>query len=360
MRTFKTPIRKSDLYIQKMIEILSEQPKGATRSELMQAIFSEVAPKKINQTWVTKKLPYFNRLLSYARTGQWAKGVQYKIELDTTSTSSKKGEPKYILIPDPKNTYRELSVEIDEELRPSAYMIADLLKPFQSDPLADALLEQLERIGNPLGYDRENFQPIYCAKSIEDFEIEEVYTLVGEIARATESGKKIAFEYTRVDKPDGSIEQKEVYPLRTILYGGLHYLWTVDQLDSDKIVSYRLDRIEAESLEILDETFDNQKLQRKLKVNMLLNDVLGVTPPWKGLKKQEIQIRFNGWAANYVSIAKLHPSQKGKWVDKKNLIYDVWIKTYDTFELSFLLGRFRGKFCEIITPGIKNLFYKEV
>jgi hypothetical protein len=56
-------------------------------------------------------------------------------------------------------------------------------------------------------------------------------------------------------------------------------------------------------------------------------------------KPKPIKIRFSGWAKSYVKNKKLHDSQIE--INTHEDYVDIQIEVYETFELDFVLGRFR-------------------
>jgi len=191
---------------------------------------------------------------------------------------------------------------------------------------------------------------------------DEVIRLSIDIIKHINKRNILTFKYKPVD-PTKSIEFPIVAPLQIRLYDGRYYLYGAEKINGN----YNLSQLKVMAIDqIRDwevkeylingkaEKFDYDNLLTKSRLKFYTNYCIGVTIP----KEEEriiynITIRFYGWAKSYVKNKYIHHSQieVNKKLNQGKDYVDIQITVYKTFELDFILEKFRS-FKEIISKKI--------
>jgi predicted DNA-binding transcriptional regulator YafY len=160
----------------------------------------------------------------------------------------------------------------------------------------------------------------------------------------------VKFTYNPVTLVD-KVKEEQVYPIQILFHEGLFYLWAVNNLETDEIRSFRIDRITSEIEFATDDKFNSIKHRKSLNIENILEHIVGVVPPESNKKPVKFKLKFYDWAAAYVKSAPIHHSWEiitdNKQKDTNSVVGTMTV--YDTFEIDFLLGRFRD-YCEILEP----------
>lgn len=166
----------------------------------------------------------------------------------------------------------------------------------------------------------------------------------------------ITFEY----KPVNTYLNNEIIvmaPLQVRFYDGRYYLFGVEyknkDFDFDNLRLIEIDqirnwRVNPFFLENEQMTFDYDTFFKKMRVNNLFKPCLGVViPKAKDRVVKRIVIEFRDWAKSYVKNKHVHHSQKILNETKDSITVE--ISVYDTYEVEFLLGRFRKEYATRIS-----------
>jgi hypothetical protein len=161
----------------------------------------------------------------------------------------------------------------------------------------------------------------------------------------------ITFEY----KPVNTYLNNEIIvmaPLQVRFYDGRYYLFGVEykntEFDFDNLRLIEIDqirqwRVDAFFIDKEPMTFDYDIFFKKMKVNYLFEPCLGVViPKAKDRVVKRIEIEFRDWAKSYVKNKHIHHSQRTINETKDSITVE--ISVYDTYEVEFLLGRFREEY----------------
>lgn len=182
----------------------------------------------------------------------------------------------------------------------------------------------------------------------------EVLEVSVDIIRHIKKGNVLTFKYKPVT-PNRPIENVVVAPLQIRYYDGRYYLigaiYSDDCYNLKNLKVMAIDQIRNWTVKqfTIDEnkiTFDYKDFARKTDLKNYFKYSVGVVVPEDKNSYRKIRIRFKGWAKSYVKNKKIHLSQRIIKGDNNDYV-DVEIEVYDTFELDFVLGRFR-EFCEKI------------
>jgi hypothetical protein len=176
-----------------------------------------------------------------------------------------------------------------------------------------------------------------------------VLNLSIDLIKAIKNQNVISFKYKPVT-PNKPIEDVVLAPLQVRLYDGRYYLVGAVQKNGefglsilkimaiDQIRNWRFTLVKNRDSFVY---FNYSDLVAKCKLNTYFKYCIGVTVPLDMVNKipQPIKIRFLGWAKSYVKNKKLHDSQIE--INNQDDYVDIQIEVYETFELDFVLGRFR-------------------
>lgn len=176
-----------------------------------------------------------------------------------------------------------------------------------------------------------------------------VLKLSVDIIKHIKKGNVLTFKYKPVT-PEKPTENVVVAPLQIRYYDGRYYLigalysnncynlkslkvMAIDQIRDWTVEQFTIDRNAI--------NFDYQDFAKKADLKNYFKYSVGVVVPKDKNSYKKIRIRFSGWAKSYVKNKKLHLSQKIIQGDKNSDFVDIEIEVYETFELDFLLKRFR-------------------
>lgn len=183
---------------------------------------------------------------------------------------------------------------------------------------------------------------------------DEVIRLSIDIIKHINKRNVIEFEYKPVDTSK-AMEYPIVAPLQIRLYDGRYYLYGAENING----TYNLSQLKVMAIDQIrdwevnvylingkPEKFDYDRFLSKSRLKFYTNYCIGVTIP----KKEEeriiytITIRFYGWAKSYVKNKYIHHSQieVNKKMNRGKDYVDIQITVYETFELDFILEKFRN------------------
>lgn len=329
---------------------LRASPKGVSRQELTLYIFE--APAELNEDQIKafckKKRTLFFDLLDLLRTGGYLNDKNGNkiqtypcvIECDEKTYLYKYAEGSKMPI------FHDLE---EDELLALPFLLGVLLNYQFLEIFNKLYLELLDKYA--LKDDEVNKGVSYTA-GVKDFMNDEYIKHLIVMQNSIVNNHKVKFNYQPVSLMSKRY-QVEVYPLKILLHEGLFYLWAIKSLNSETILSFRLDRIDlAQEIEsIPDVDFNATKLRNTLiEEKNILEHIIGVVPPKDINDKPTIfKLKFHGWAAALVKSAPIHSTMEiiEEQVNENYLI--ATMKVYNTFEVSFLLGRYRD-YCEVLEP----------
>ncbi len=174
-----------------------------------------------------------------------------------------------------------------------------------------------------------------------------VIPLAIDIIKRMKNEEVITFEY----KPVNTYLNNEVVimaPLQIRLYDGRYYLFGVEYkngaydkkklrlIEIDQIRGWKVSQIQVEGIE---KNFDYTDLYNSMDVKRYFYNCLGVVIPDNNKEAVSIKIKFCDWAKSYVKNKKIHHSQIP--IEETHDYIIVQICVYETYEVDFLLGRFR-------------------
>lgn len=176
-----------------------------------------------------------------------------------------------------------------------------------------------------------------------------VLNLSIDLIKAIKNQNVISFKYKPVT-PNRPIEDVVIAPLQVRLYDGRYYLVGAVQKNGefdlsilkimaiDQIRNWRFTLVKNRDSFMY---FNYTDAVTTCKLNTYFKYCIGVTVPKDMVNKKPkpIKIRFSGWAKSYVKNKKLHDSQIE--INTHEDYVDIQIEVYETFELDFVLGRFR-------------------
>lgn len=191
---------------------------------------------------------------------------------------------------------------------------------------------------------------------------DEVISLSIQIIKHINKQNVITFKYKPVDTSK-AMQHPIVAPLQIRLYDGRYYLYGAENING----TYNLSQLKVMAIDqIRDwevkehfingivEKFDYNDFLTRSRLKFYTNYCIGVTIP----KEEEriiynITIRFYGWAKSFVKNKYIHHSQieVNKKLNQGKDYVDIQITIYKTFELDFILEKFR-LFKKIISEKI--------
>jgi len=189
---------------------------------------------------------------------------------------------------------------------------------------------------------------IAITAAIKDFKGDDVVEEVVALHNSINENKKVTFSYMPVRSFNNELTI-HVYPIQILFHEGLFYLWGVDDLKTKEIRYFRIDRITSEIGFATDDKFNSIKHRKSLNIENTLKHIVGVVPPESNKKPVKFKLKFYDWAVAYVLNAPIHHSWKEEEINNEDNSVTGTINVYDTFEVAFLLGRFRD-YCEILEP----------
>jgi hypothetical protein len=347
-----------DIHLQRIHRMhykLLSSPNGVSREDLIIHVFEgkreddEGMTDKKKREFIEDKRTEFFKVLKALRAGD------FELNKKNKRSGKKATKPKYN-IPFNNGKYRYIQSQvpviegIEEDDRLLLPFILGILDAYNGMSIACSTYDYLKN--KFCVSDLELETSIALASGLRDLNNEDVVENVVFIQKNAIDNKKLKFHYSpvRLNEPSFDIE---VFPLQILLYDGLYYLWATRKLDKSKIEGFRIDRISGiEALEA--PGFDCLKLRKSLSIAKILEHTIGAVAPEPGSKPKTFKIKFYDWAAAHVESAKLHHTMK---IEKSSMDKDyrvVTIEVYDTYEVSFLLGRYRD-YCEVLEP--KNYEY---
>ncbi len=200
----------------------------------------------------------------------------------------------------------------------------------------------------------------YFSSSIPEMQNQyEVLKLSIELIKYMKKGAVLTCLYKPVD-PKKNIQNPVFAPLQVRLYDARYYLIVAEYVAGkfnllnlkvmaiDQIRNWTVSHY-IQNAKPMD--FDYKYFVKKSKLKTYFNYCIGVTVPNENKVIYTFTIRFSGWAKSYVKNRFIHHSQievnKNENIDKNYV--DIQIEVYDTFEIQFILGKFREEFYKIIS-----------
>jgi len=177
----------------------------------------------------------------------------------------------------------------------------------------------------------------------------EVLELSVDIIKHIKKGNVLTFDYKPVE-PTNLVQKLIIAPMQLRLYDGRYYLIGAEFKEGNFILNHlkvmAIDQIrnwEVKQARLNGEnlTFDYPDFVKKSKLKTYFKYCIGVTVPNDKNSYRTIRIRFSGWAKSYVKNKLIHHSQKIVPGNRNDDFVDIEITVFETFELDFLLGRFR-------------------
>lgn len=183
---------------------------------------------------------------------------------------------------------------------------------------------------------------------------DKILKLAMELVRYAKAGKVVQFMYLPKN-PDGPIELKVVAPMQVRQYDGRYYLaavgWRENKEPFKTLTMYALDKIQDQVVSpALQETddedaspfeelppFNYAKYASAVGLKDYFTHCIGVTRPDKKEPKL-IRLEFTDWARTHVLNNPIHHSQK---IIENGDKLVITIFAYDTFELDYVLARYR-------------------
>jgi hypothetical protein len=192
----------------------------------------------------------------------------------------------------------------------------------------------------------------YFSSSIPELQNQhDVLKLSIELIKHMKNGNVLTCEYKPVD-PKKPIQNPIFAPLQVRLYDARYYLiaaeYVVGKFNILDLKVMAIDQIRDWKVNNYQENekpihFDYDDFVKKSKLKTYFNYCVGVTIPKEKKIIYTYTIRFTGWAKSYVKNRFVHHSQveinKNRNKDKDYV--DIQIEVYDTFELLFILAKFR-------------------
>lgn len=294
----------------------------------------------------------------------------------------KKGQSMFPVVVIDKKYYRwdpalkEFPIfgSLDEDERFTLPFLVGILERYKSIPSVLKILEELPGIFNVDKKDMESSSAIIHGGAMmydnnNDRFQEALIQCVIKILSHISMGDWIEFNYSKVHENRQITSLHEVAPLQIRLYENYYYLIATDKKQK-KVLQFRVDQIHRLRVDLAnqdDEVFQNKfnrkELEHALDLKSRFNNTLGVWIHHANDSLHEIDIEFTDWAASYIRHLKFHPSQQvisedeqsNKIVIRFKLLMSpesnsdeetddksVYKEKSRNFELSFLLGRFRG------------------
>jgi predicted DNA-binding transcriptional regulator YafY len=343
-------MNKHEERLLRMHQKLSQSKNGVNRNQLTMFIFN--APKGLNKedenAFCKSKRTEFFKLLKALRTGN------YNINKKTQQSTIKGCKIDYDPLTDSycyaSETEKPNFNNLEEDEIMALPILLGVLFNYQYISIFDKLyLELTEKYcinrNDENDYVHNN---IAITAAIKDFNGEEVVDNVYALHKSIQESKRVKFKYEPVSQVY-EIKDIDVYPIQILFHEGLFYLWAINDVNTDKIQNFRIDRICDEIHVETDDNFNSIYQRKRLNIEKKLKHIVGVVPPEKDIEPITIKIKFYDWAAAYVSSAPIHHSWKSEGLNKKDKSVTGSIRVYKSFEVDFLLGRFRD-YCEILEP----------
>lgn len=331
--------------LQRLHEKLALSKNAVNRVELTHYVFEGDKEMDFNQKldFAKRKRTEFFKVLNTLRAGSFAENKE----------KNKNRKTKYKVIYDKKNdTYSYAkgstipnldSLAVDERL--TLPLLMGILYANQSLAIASKIYDQLQ---DKYNISEEEIQSgIAIISNMQDFQNDNTVEIVVELQKLIYQNQRISFFYKPVSLNE-KVATVLTYPLQILYHDGLYYLWGISNLKDTKIKCYRIDRItklKSTKNAGLDWSFKQER--DRLKIVKILEHIIGVVPPLPEQKPIKIRLKFFGWAAAYILSAPLHNSMIVQQKEENYCI--VQITVYDSFEVAFLLGRFRD-YCQVLTP----------
>jgi len=281
---------------------------------------------------------------------------QYKFEEDTPC-------PKFSLLEDSE--------------RLTVPFLKGILKPFENIPAVTKILDELNDLFDLSEEEIKSASAVVVTKPQIHNSVR-VHRKVIEILEHIKNENCIEFMYTTVHNLNDKLAQSflcQIIPLQIKLHENLFYLIGLNLNKDNKIVNFRIDKIQGNIDSITDDNTGEVKKFNVSEVNktnldQYFKNVIGVWCYDESAKTETVKIKFRDWAASYVLAQPLHHSQKvvknfykvrlGE-IEVDEIIISIetrllarldYNKNKRTIlersnELAFLLGRFR-EYAEII------------
>lgn len=252
-----------------------------------------------------------------------------------------------------------------------------ILKPFENIPAVTKILDELNVLFDLSEEEIKSAAAVVVTKPQIHNSVK-VHRKVIEILEHIKNENCIEFMYTTVHNLNDKLAQSflcQIIPLQIKLYENLFYLIGLNLNKDNKIVNFRIDKIQGNIDAITD---DNTGEVRKFKASEVnktnldkyFKNVIGVWCYDESAKTETVKIKFRDWAASYVLAQPLHHSQKvvknfykvrlgEREVDEIIISIETRLSARLDYnknkrtilersnELTFLLGRFR-EYAEII------------
>jgi hypothetical protein len=259
---------------------------------------------------------------------------------------------------------------ISEEERMTLPFVKGLLDPFEQIPSIQKLITEgqaffdvdMKKVDTSRTFVVK--KPVYSDPKLNSKLIHRVIKLLNHI----KNKEVLVIKYSESKKLENEVKRElqsstfVIYPLCIRLHDNLYYLTTLSQKKSTSkkennwlIRNFRIDLISDNIKNVPDkekqhlyQTFDEAKEWAKYEVQENITKAIGIWNFPDDAVRENVHIRFFGWAASHLKVFDIHPTQIIYYTDVDNDFIDVEFKFYTYSKYRALSAKTREKNQQIL------------